>query len=378
MNIVFSTTYYHPYVSGLSLYVMRLAEALSARKNNVSVLCMRHDTRQPSTQTSGRVRIMRAEPFMPLHKGFLSFDFVRLAWVAAQNADVIVVNLPQFEGFWPALFGRIHQKKVIAIYHSELDLPSGFTNSVVQSLVEIANMITLLLSESVVTYTQDFANHSRLLRLVRSKVSITFPPVPVPHINIAKQKEIARSIGRADVVIGVAARLAAEKGLEYLFGAIPILRVALKNKRIKIVIAGPDNPVGERVYRVKIRKLEKRYSDILVFLGEIAPDDMGSFYTQLDVLVLPSINSTETFGMVQVEAMMTGVPVVASNLPGVRIPIQTTGMGIVVPPKSAKKIAEAILTILRDQPKYTRDSGRVQSQFSLDGVITFYETLFAV
>ena len=54
---------------------------------------------------------------------------------------------------------------------------------------------------------------------------------------------------------------------------------------------------------------------------------MGSFYTCIDVLVVPSINSTEAFGLVQVEAMMMGVPVVASDLPGVRVPVQKQGWG---------------------------------------------------
>jgi len=378
MNILFSTTYYHPYVSGLSLYVQRLAEALSRRKHTVSVLCMCHDDTLVSKQSAGGVRIVRASPLVPLHKGFLSFDFVRLAWGMVKKADVIIVNLPQFEGFWPAVFGRIQQKKIIAIYHSELDLPSGFINSIVQSLVEIANMITLYLSESVVTYTQDFADHSRLLRMVKSKVITTFPPVPVPYKNVKTMKQIASRVGKADVVIGVAARLAAEKGLEYLFEAIPQLESAIKPKKIKIVIAGPDKPVGEHAYRVTIRTLETLYSNTLVFLGEVNPRDMGSFYALLDVLVLPSINSTETFGMVQVEAMMTGVPVVASNLAGVRVPIQTTGMGIVVAPKGTHAIARAILKILDHPKKFTRDPAWVRSQFSIDRVVAFYEELFAV
>ena len=377
MNILFSTTYYHPYVSGLSLYVRRLAEALAYKKNTISVLCMRHDDSLPLKQVVGGVRIYRAKPFIPLHKGFLSFDFVRLAWKAVKRADVIVVNLPQFEGVWPALFGTLLGKKVIAIYHSELDLPSGFINSIVQSFVEIANMMTLYLSESVVTYTKDFANHSRLLRLVKSKVTTTFPPIPAPLVHSSKKKDIATRIGQADVIIGVAARLAAEKGLEYLFEAIPMLRAAYKKKRIKIVIAGPDAPIGEHAYRIKIRKLEKQYGKALVFLGEIPPSEMGSFYSQLDVLVLPSINSTETFGMVQVEAMMTGVPVVASNLAGVRVPIRTTGMGIVVPPKDTRAIAEAIVTILSQPSKYIRDATWVKAQFSIDRVVAFYEELFA-
>lgn len=378
MNILFSTTYYDPYVSGLSLYVRRLSEELSDRNHSVSVLCMRHENKLAQRQIVHGVRIIRAKPLISLHKGFLSWHFVRLAWQKAKLADVIVVNLPQFEGFWPALFGRIHQKKVIAIYHSELDLPDGFINNIVQTMVEIANALTLYLAEAVVTYTLDFANYSKLLRLVKTKVVTTFPPVPVPQKDTKIIQKLSLKIGKSDIIIGVAARLAAEKGLEYLFEAIPLLKSKLKGRRLKVVIAGPDNPVGERAYRVKIRRMEKRYADYLVFLGEVRPEDMGSFYELIDILVLPSVNSTETFGIVQVEAMMTGVPVVASNLAGVRVPIRTTGMGIVVASRDTRAIADAITTILAEPSKYTKDKEWVRKLFSKDKVIAFYEELFTV
>jgi glycogen synthase len=54
---------------------------------------------------------------------------------------------------------------------------------------------------------------------------------------------------------------------------------------------------------------------------------MSALYPNLDVLTVPSLNSTEAFGLVQIEAMMNGVPCVASALPGVRQPVSMHGMG---------------------------------------------------
>lgn len=56
---------------------------------------------------------------------------------------------------------------------------------------------------------------------------------------------------------------------------------------------------------------------------------MAEFYSSLDVFCLPSINPLEAFGMVQIEAMLCGVPVVASDLYGVRTIVGNTGMGLV-------------------------------------------------
>jgi len=64
------------------------------------------------------------------------------------------------------------------------------------------------------------------------------------------------------------------------------------------------------------------------------------------VLVIPSLNSTEAFGLVQIEAMINGVPSIASNLPGVRQPVQMHGMGRVTPIGSSSALAEALIEVL--------------------------------
>jgi glycosyltransferase involved in cell wall biosynthesis len=78
-----------------------------------------------------------------------------------------------------------------------------------------------------------------------------------------------------------------------------------------------------------IREFEQR--GCWNFLGNLSQQQLTAFYPNIDVLVVPSLNSTEAFGLVQVEAMMNNIPCVASNMPGVRRPVQMHGMGKVVP-----------------------------------------------
>ena len=131
-------------------------------------------------------------------------------------------------------------------------------------------------------------------------------------------------------------------------------------------------PVGEEHYKQKILRLVEQNKEYVAFLGELSEEEMGSFYSLLDVLVLPSVNSTEAFGMVQVEAMMTGVPVVATDLPGVRVPVQKTGMGKIVPIKNSRKLAEAIIEVLSNTEKFTRNAEIAKKEFSIDRCLTFY------
>lgn len=375
MKILCTVTYFDPYISGLSLYAKRLAEGLVTLGNSVTILTMRHENRLPLREKK-LYRIIRAVPFIPLHKGFLSFDFIRQSWKLVQTHDVLVVHLPEAEGFVAALFARLHGKRIISVYHCEVVLPEGFIHSIVQTMLEIANVITLICSDKVVTYTTDYANHSRLLQLVKSKVVAIRPPVSTPKSTGTRVLKYRKQIGKTDVVIGVAARLAAEKGIEYLFEALPLIQKKFEKQQIKIVIAGPLTPVGEEAYKTKIMTLVKKYKKNVVMLGEIAFEDMGSFYTCIDVLAVPSVNSTEAFGLVQVEAMMMGKPVVASDLPGVRVPIQKTGMGIIVPVRNAHALSKAIVRILNNSSIFIKKTGDIRRIFSEKRFFSSFEKLF--
>jgi glycosyltransferase involved in cell wall biosynthesis len=103
---------------------------------------------------------------------------------------------------------------------------------------------------------------------------------------------------------------------------------------------------------------------------------MGNFFGACDVMTVPSINSTETFGLVQVEAMLSGCPVVASNLPGVREPIRMTGMGEIVPIKDSQALADAIVQILQNKSRYARPREEISRKFSMDTTLDAYEKLF--
>jgi glycosyltransferase involved in cell wall biosynthesis len=88
------------------------------------------------------------------------------------------------------------------------------------------------------------------------------------------------------------------------------------------------------------------------------------------------VNSTESFGLVQIESMICGTPVVASNLPGVRQPVTMTGMGKVVPLRDSNAIGAALLEILRDPESFSGDSHRIEEQFSPMKTAEKYEELF--
>ena len=112
------------------------------------------------------------------------------------------------------------------------------------------------------------------------------------------------------------------------------------------------------------------------FLGLLPPAELSAFYQLCELTVLPSTNSTESFGIVQVESMACGTPVVASDLPGVRQPVRMTGMGRVVPIADAHALAESICEVLDQPERYQGDVGGVAKRFSSQHIAEQYEQVF--
>jgi len=150
-----------------------------------------------------------------------------------------------------------------------------------------------------------------------------------------------------------------------------------KIKKFKIVLAGPyKEVVGENLI-IELNDYISKYKSRLVFLGPISFRKIFTFYNMLDVLILPSNDRLESFGLVQVEAMLANCPVVATNLAGVRVPITKTGMGILIESKNSKALARAIVRILLNGNKYHISASKIKSIFDYKKTINIYENIFS-
>jgi glycosyltransferase involved in cell wall biosynthesis len=241
----------------------------------------------------------------------------------------------------------------------------------------MSNYVAGRLAQAAVAYTEDFAQHSRFLSLFLDKVHVIPPPVIMPSPSapaVAAFRAQHDLEGRP--VVGMAARLATEKGVEVLAEAM--LRLLAVFPRMKVLFAGQyEDVMGEEGYYRRLMPLiEELGSEHWEFLGVLGQDDMPAFFAACDVLVVPSLNSTESFGLVQVEAMLCGTPSIASNLPGVRQPPLMTGMGEVTAIGDADALAENITRVIQRPDQYRRPRHLIEDAFSMERTVTGYETLF--
>ncbi|MFV1949405.1 MAG: glycosyltransferase family 4 protein [Anaerolineales bacterium] len=366
MKILTVLTYYRPHTSGLTIYVERLAKSLVQLGHEVTVLTSQYDKDLPEEEIQDGVRIIRAPVLFRLNKGVIMPTFGWLAWKLVLDHDVIHLHLPQFDAAGIALRGRILKKPTIITYHCDLLLPPGVINKLINGVVHLMNYLAGILANKIAAYTEDFAAHSPYLGRFSEKVRVILPPVVMPKASSDDVAEFQAKYNPAGYspVIGMATRFASEKGVEILLNALPVIRRSYP--QAAVLYAGQYQDVmGEGDYYDKLLPTIKGYMENghWVFLGVLNPSQMSLFYKVLDVLLVPSLNSTETFGLVQIEAMIQGTPTVASNLPGVRVPPRLTGMGEVVPIGDSEALAEAVIQIISNPGKYQGNPIEVEKLF---------------
>lgn len=380
MRILIVLTYYRPHTSGLTIYAERLARALVQRGQQVTVMTSQYDSNLAHEEWVEGVRVVRIPVLFRLSKGVVMPSFGWRANQLVNQHDVIQLHLPQFDAAGVALRGRLLRKPTIITYHCDLRMPPGLLSWAANQGVLLMNEMAARFTHRIVTYTHDYAENSAYLRRHMHKLNVIPPPVDLPEVSQPSIEEFRQKTNpnQQRPVIGMAARLATEKGVEVLLDALD--RVLDVYPRAQVQFAGTyQNIIGEEAYSARVMPRIKKYQQTgnWLFLGNLPPEEMARFYPNLDVLVLPSLNSTEAFGLVQIEAMISGTPSIASNLPGVRQPVKVHEMGEIVAIGDADDLAGALLNVLGNRNAYLRDPQPIRQRYLPDTIAGEYEALFA-
>ncbi len=372
MKLLFTLTYYRPHWTGLTRYAARLAEGLANRGHDVEVLCTQHTNELAIQETIRNVKVHRSPVMLRVSRTQIAPSFLIQFQHLVKSADRIIVYLPLAEIAAIATLTKRTSKPLYVIHNGDLLLPSGSLNTAIMKLYQQLSTYALNRAEKIIIQTQDYAQQSNVLKSHQQKWVVIPPIVTIEKPGVAEWKWIRSKINSNHKIVGFAGRFVEEKGVEYLLQSIPF--VLKKHANTLFVFSGETKITYEHYWK-KIEPLINKYKNRIILLGLIGDEKkLAAFYEMLDVFVLPS--KSDCFPSVQVEAMLHGVPVVCTNIPGARWVIQKTRMGVLVESENPRAIADGISEVLTNRRKYAHHAEKVKKVFNHHQTMIKYEKLF--
>ncbi len=342
MKILQVNKLYSPWIGGIETVAQDIAEHFNAKEGYfvTNLVCKPRGKRRLDTVNG--VPTWRAASWGIISGMPLSFDFFRLFKKLAADADVIVLHHPFPLAFVAyRLFGR--GKKVVVWYHSDI---------VKQRLTKLPFMpsirFALRHAEHVLVSNNAIIKSSPVLREVEGKCRVVYFGIDAERFvateDVAIRAKALRAGYDAPLILSVG-RLVYYKGYAYLIDAMKDVPAA----HLLIIGKGPlrgtlEKQIGENGLHERVHIIDP-------------VDDLVPYYHACDVFALPSCEPSEVFGIVQIEAMACGKPVVNTALPTGVPEVSVDGRtGRTVPPKDAGALAVVLQEILSDRDEYGRFS----------------------
>lgn len=336
---------------------MILAEELAKEGGEIKVIGAKFESKLKKNEEINGVKVERMGGFR-LGKGFIMPNYWWKIGLLVEKSEIVIVNLPGVENFWTTLWAKILRKKLIAIFHCQFKSE----NLVLEKLVEFFQSVCLILADKIVVNSIDYVEGNGLLKNYRNKVLEIFPP-----IKIIPTKEKIDVEG--EKVVGYLGRISREKNLEVLiraFGELP--------PNYRLVLAGPRESVGEEKYKRMIEEMIKNDRRIIK-IGKI--DNPVKLFNRIDCLILPSNNPLESFGMAAAEAIISGCPVITSDIPGVRLPVKISKMGEIFENNNNEELRNKIVLVCKNGKEFYKKRAKNLDLFDYKKTIEKYQDLFS-
>ncbi|HEU0301183.1 MAG TPA: glycosyltransferase [Longimicrobium sp.] len=344
--------FYPPYRGGMETHLQTLCRELAAEAD-VEVL-VSNEGRETVRETDGAVPVTRIGTAATFASASVNPGMARA--IREARADVVHFHHPNPTGVLSYLAsGR--RGPLVVTYHSDIvrqRLLGAVFSPVLHRFLRGAH--------AILATSPDYARSSPVLRRHAERVRILPFGIRIEEFAAADARAVEEIRARFGprMVLG-AGRLVYYKGFDYLLRAMGTV-----DARLVIIGTGPLRPALEAVAN------EAGVADRVTFAGTVP--DMAPWYHAADVFALPSIARSEAFGIVQLEAMAAGTPVVNTRLEsGVPFVSRDGESGITVPPADADALADALNRLLRDAELRLRlgDAARerVRREFSLERMV---------
>jgi len=347
---------YYPWIGGMEKTVQQIAEGMKD-KVDVEVLACQPKGRGIATLVNG-VKVTKASSLGILWSMPISFSFpFLLAW-KSREVDILHFHLPFPLGVLSYLLMGAKQKKIVVTYHSDIVRQKKLMRFFRPFLHRF-----LRRADRIIVTSPSLLESSEELQLYREKITVVPSSVDLDEVDRPVLRTFDLGVSPGEKVVLFVGRLSYYKGLEYLIEA-------MREIEAKLLVVGE----GELRKALEERAKSLQVDSKVVFLGRVSDEVLQYCYEICDVFVLPSIEKTEAFGLVQLEAMAHGKPVVNTRLPtGVPFVSIDGETGLTVEPRNARALALAVNSLLKNEELRRRygiqGRKRVEENFSVEKMI---------
>jgi rhamnosyl/mannosyltransferase len=335
MRVLHIGKFFPPVPGGIEYFLKDLAEELS--KNIVSdVLCFNKGN-QTTVEDRGSYLVTKIASLGTVYSAQITPSMVGHLKSVGPGYDVIHLQLPNPTATIAYLLSGLKNKLVL---HWQSDIVRQRALMVLykpfqDALLRRADAIVGT-SQGYIAGSGDLAPYRRKCRVVPLGLSMERTQSSAPH----KVNQVRSRYARDKAMIFSVGRLVYYKGFDHLIRAV-------KNTDTCLVIAG-SGPLGGKLKKLaSILGLEQQ----VFFAGNLSDSDLAAHYQAADIFCLPSVEKSEAFGVVQLEAMAYSKPLVSTSIPGSGVGwVNKNGeTGFVVPPKDVKALRNALLTLVDDR-----------------------------
>lgn len=366
MKIAMFTDAYYPRINGVSVSVKSYAESLAELGHEVCIVCCDYlkPTDSDSTPaikesdyTKDNVKVIR---ILSHHIFFSEED--RLArisqWKTVKHEmdkfkpDIIHINSEFLIGYYGLTYGRFRYVPIVYTFHTLWEdyvegyihfMPISASKKIAQNLIKLY----LKKADEIICPTQRIADVVKTYKIDRpTDILPTGIPNSVTSITKEKKESFKADFYTKDFpqlknkrILLYVGRVVKEKNLDFLFPVLREVQKQVPDTALLIVGGGPE------LEPLQKRSVKAGYEKDVFFTNYVPRENLSCYYTLADVFVFPSV--TETQGLVTIEAMMSGLPVVAIGEMGTVDVMQGDNGGFMVPHDTVK-FSEKVIQLLQD------------------------------
>ena len=375
MRVAYWAKFYPPEWGGMERVARDLAVGVAARGARVTVVAYTHDRQAVGASEGDGVTVVRALARWRMASQPLSLAYVAACLRAGAAADVVHIHVPNPLAVLPLVALRLRfafarrRPKVVVQWHSDI-IGKGLAGW----LVAPFEWLMLVLADAIAPTSPAYMQGSAMLRRFAGKCRVVplgiAPPEPCDAPLPAAIAGFARGRG---VVLGVG-RLVGYKGFGVLIEAAARLDAGLA-----VVIVGTGPLEGALRARIAALGLEDR----VMLAGALPQAGLEALFAGAALYAMASVERSEAFGVVLLEAMAHRLAVVASDIAGSGVPwvVGPVDAAQLVPPGDADALAAALNALAADPKRAARiarlGAARFAECFTLAAMVENFEALYS-